>query len=256
MGNYYFLAPSLPPLEIGHKPEISSEELFTRFEINLSEEDLKKVIVLRRFIDLNNIRAQLLEEVIDSRGNLNEKELDEAILTSDIFPEYVFDFLKNYETPSERLKNFPRLLSQFFLEEIPLAEGFLKRYLTFEREWRLVMIALRSKQFGKDLFRELQFEDPKDPLIASILAQKDEKEYEPPLEYTDLKELYLSCGPDPWQQYKTFAAWRFHRIDELIDQPSFSIDWILGYMAKLMILENWSDLNEEKGAMILETLKG
>ncbi len=253
--NYYFLAPSLPPLELGHIPDITSEELFARFKMNLTKEDMEKAQVLRRFTDINNIRALALEEPIDNRGNLNEKELDEALLTHDIFPLYVFDFLDKYETPFQRLKYFSELLSRFFIEETDSNEGFLKRYLTFEREWRLVLAALRAKQRKKEILKELQFEDFKDPIVAQILAQKDEKDYEPPLEYADLKQIYLSCGEDPWQQYKSVQTWRFNKIEELVEHPSFSIDWILAYVAKLMIVEQWNELDEEKGLMILDTIK-
>ncbi len=255
MGNYYFLAPSLPPLKLGHIPEISSAELFARLEINLNKEDLKKTAVLRRFTDINNIRALLLEEAIDPRGNFTEKELDEALLVKSEFPEYIFDFLEKYDTRIERLKNFPELLSHFFREEVPKEDGFLHRYLNFEREWRLVMIGLRSKQAKKDVARELQFEDFKDSLVAQILAQKDDPEYEPPAVYADLKALFLAHSKDPWQQYKAFAEWRFDKIRELIDKPLFSIDWILGYMARLLIVEQWNELDKEKGLMILNTFK-
>ena len=70
--------------------------------------------------------------------------------------------------------------------------------------------------------------------------------------YIDLQEKFLSCGPDPWEQYKAVAGWRFKRIGELVDRPLFSIDWILGYMAQLLIVEQWNELEEEKGKMILD----
>ncbi len=78
-------------------PEITFEELIARLEINLSKEDLEKTNVLRRFVDINNIRALLMEEAIDPRGNLNEKELDEALLVHAVLPDYVFDFLDQFE---------------------------------------------------------------------------------------------------------------------------------------------------------------
>lgn len=255
MGNYYFLAPSLPPLEFGRKPEISSEELASRLEINLSKEDFAKLIVLRRFVDLHNIRSLLLEEQLDPRGNLSEKELDEALLIRNFFPDYVFDFLNRYENVGDRIKNFSSLLVTYFAEEIPKQKGFMRKYLSFERDWRLVMLTLRAKKTGRDIVRELQFEDFSDPLVAQILAQKDADSYEPPIEYKDLKELFLSCGDDPWQQYKVIAKWRFDKIEEMVDHPLFSIDWILAYMARLMIVEYWNELDEEKGKMILETFK-
>jgi uncharacterized protein DUF2764 len=64
MTNYYFLAASLPPLELGEVPDITFRELVRRLEINLTKNDFEKTVVLRRAIDLVNIRALLLEEPI------------------------------------------------------------------------------------------------------------------------------------------------------------------------------------------------
>lgn len=255
MANYYFLAASLPELTLGEIPDISFVELKERLQVNLSKKDFAKTVVLRRYIDLHNIRCLLLEENLDPRGNLDEKELDEALLVHHLLPEYVFDFLDENQGLMERMDNFPALLAKFFAEETPRQKGFMKAYLTFEREWRLVMIGLRAKETGRDVVRELQFEVPHDPLVAQILAQKDAKEYDPPAEYEDLKEKLASCGNDPWEKYKVFAAYRFNKIDEMAMEPSFSMDWILSYMARLLIVEAWNALDAKRGREILDTYK-
>jgi len=256
VGNYYFLAASFPPLILGEKPDITFDELTARLQINLSKQDFEQTVVLRRFLDLSNVRALFLEDAIDPRGNLSEKELDQALLLKDGLPEYAFDFLDRFETAAEKLRFFSGLISTYFNEEIQRQEGFLKEYLTFERSWRLVLLTLRvkqgAKQLGRDVSAELQFEDLTDPLVLDILAQKDAATYDPPIEFAELKEKYLACGSDPWQQFKTVAEWRFHRIEELVNEPLFSIDWILSYMARLLIVEQWNDLDHTKGKIILE----
>ncbi|MBS0615419.1 MAG: DUF2764 family protein [Verrucomicrobia bacterium] len=256
MANYYFLAASLPPLTLGEKVEFSFGELSKLLEVNLYGKDLEKARIFRRIIDLGNIRALYQEESIDPRGNLNEKELDEALLFKDDLPDYVFDFLDQFETTPEKLRHFSGLFSAYFAKEGEDESGFIKDYLKFEREWRLVLMALRAKQLKRDITRELEFEDFTDPLVAQILAQRDADDYDPPQEYAQLKEKFLACGPDPWQQYKTVAQWRFNYIGELVDKPFFSLDWILAYMAQLLIVEQWNELEEEKGKMILDAFVG
>jgi hypothetical protein len=256
VANYYFLAASLPPLVLGEKPDFSFEELISRLDINLTKEDLQKTVVFRRFTDLNNIRMLFLEDAIDPRGNLNEKELDQALLLHDGLPDYVFDFLDQFESIAEKLRFFSGLISAYFAEEIAHEKGFLQNYLKFEREWRLIILAIRAKQLGRDITAELQFEDLKDPLVMDILAQRDATSYDPPADFVGLKEKYLSCGPDPWQQNKVVAQWRFQQIEELVEKPLFSIDWILSYMAQLLIVEQWNDLDESKGKIILEAFVG
>jgi hypothetical protein len=117
------------------------------------------------------------------------------------------------------------------------------------------MIGLRAKKLGRDVVKELQFEDFSDPIVAHILAQKDAENYEPPIEYKELKEEIAACGDDPWLRYKVLAEYRFRKIDELVEKPLFSIDWILGYMAKLVIVEQMNELDPMKGKMILDTFK-
>lgn len=255
MRNYYFVVASLPPLFLREQSEIAFAEFMTRLEINLNKQDLEKTKVLRRFVDIYNIRALLMEEPVDPRGNLNEKELDEALLVQAILPNYIFEFLGQFEKVPDKLKNFYGLLARFFNEEIPVQKGFLRRYLVFERECRLVLVAIRAKQLGRDVAKELQFEDPMDPFVAHILAQKDSPTYDPPFEYAELKDLIASSYADPWAEHKAFEEYRFRKIEEFAEHNTFTIDQILGYMARLMIHESISELDIEKGNMILETFK-
>ncbi|MBS0620775.1 MAG: DUF2764 family protein [Verrucomicrobia bacterium] len=251
--SYYFVAISLPPLALRERVSFSFRELVARLEINLSKEDLEKTRVLRRFVDLGNIRALFLEEPIDPHGNLSEKELDEALLVHNILPAYVFEFLDQFEKVSDKVKHFSGLFARFFQEETVKQKGFLQSYLQFEREWRLVLLAMRAKQLGRDVARELQFEDLTDPFVAQILAQKDAPQYDPPSEYVDLKELVASCSRDPWLESKAFAEYRFRKVGEMAEGDLFSIDHILSYMAQLMLLEQLEALDPEKGKMILDT---
>ena len=211
MGNYYFVVPSLPPLSLQEKPQISFAELMTRLEMNLSKKDLEKTQILRRIVDIYNIRALLTEEPIDLRGNLSEKELDEALLVHAVLPDYVFDFLDQFEKTADKVRNFHGLLARFFNEETPNQKGFLQKYLTFEREWRLVLLAIRAKQLRRDVTRELQFEDPTDPFVAQILAQKDSEVYEPPMEYAEIKEMIASCYADPWRKTRPLRNTGFEK---------------------------------------------
>lgn len=252
MANYYFLAPSLPPLKLGEIPEITFVEFLNRLETNLTEKDFHQSQVLRRYIDLENVHAFLMQQPLDSRGNLSVQELDEALLHQVDLPTYVFDFLSEHETAESRARAFPELLISFFREETAKAKGFLHRYLEFEREWRIVLTAIRAKQLGRDLVQEMQFEDFSDPLVAHVLAQRDVSDYEPPSEYTDLKEGIIAAGEDAEKRYYFLAEYRYRKVKELVQSPLFSIDWILGYTVRLMIVEDWIALDRKKGEETLE----
>ncbi len=251
MGNFYFLEPFLPQIAFGQRPDISFEELKSRLEINLSERDLEKVRKLQQIVDIDNVRSFLLEEEFDPRGNLTQKEMGEAFLVKDGLPSYVFDILDLHEKKQEKLAAFPAVLAKFLMDAIASSSGFLKSYFIFEREFRLVMLALRAKELGRDLLVELQYEDLTDPFVTQILAQRDAGHYEPPPEYAQLKELLISCGPDAWERHKAFTMYKYAKVEEMQGLYLFTLDVVLAYVVRFMLVEDWAALNQEKGSEVL-----
>ncbi|NGX46485.1 MAG: hypothetical protein K940chlam2_01676 [Chlamydiae bacterium] len=255
MHSTFFVAPSMPALVLGEPAEISFEEVITRLSMNLSERQMKKVEVLRRLIDIYNVRQLFLDHPIDKRGNFNEKELDEALLVEAMLPDYVFDFLGQFESNQEKARHFYGLLSRYFTEEMVQQKGFMHEYLKFQRDLKLVVTAWRAKRADRDISVELQFEDFTDPLVAHILAQKDMEKYEPPSEFEEFFRNLSSAGDDPWEQFRAVAHFEFNQIEELSGYPLFAIDWILGYVARLMIVERYAELDPERGTEILNEYK-
>lgn len=262
MTEYYFLASLLPPLEIGHVPTLGSTSLKELLQSNLTKEDLKKTQKLFRFIDMENMRAFWANEPFDRRGTVNREEMEHALANEEwpegeSFSPYLADYLATYHTIEERLKYFPLLMSQFFTVEAEKETGFLKKYFTFQREMRLVMVGFRAKKMKKDVGLELQYEDPSDPIVAQILAQKDAKEYEPPFEYKELKPIFEEFEDSPFELHKAIYAYEF---DQIIDMSGgaevFSVDRILNYIARLRLVERWLELDVHKGIKVVDTIEG
>ncbi len=258
---HYFLAGTLPELTLGKKPEISFDALMEMLKVNLSAKEMRSIQSFRRYFDLVNLRAVLLESSWDPRGNLSERELDEALLIREGLPEYFFEFWELYEESRDRIRNFSSLLSHFFQEEAQQATGFLSRYFLFEREVRLVLMALRSKRFGGSLAEDLEFEDPRDPFVRAILAQQEAPTYHPPEEYRELAEIFSLRTEDPWRLHYNVLEYRFRKVFDLLlgedfQFSVFSLDAILGYLAQLVLVQQWFDLSMLDGKAILEGVLG
>jgi hypothetical protein len=252
--NYYYLAASLPELQLGYPPDIGFPALIFALKTNLSPEDYAKTVVMRRYYDIQNIRAFWMKDEFDPRGNFNANELEEALLTGTGFPAYVYDFLAKYDKLTDRLRYFSALIETYYTNEIDEAEDFLKEYLSFEREWRLVLTGFRAKIVGRDLAQELQFEDPHDDIIAQMMAQKDAKSYEPPSKYSDLKALFEKHKDAPMDLHKALCEYRFYKIEAMYGVDIFSLNRILAYMAQLIIVEKWLELDKKKGMQIVEAI--
>ncbi|MGB7978037.1 MAG: DUF2764 family protein [Chlamydiales bacterium] len=247
MANYYFLITAFPPLTIGATPEMSFKELLSLFDLNLTAQDLEKVKELLRPVDLYNIKALWLGVPLDDRGQLQAKDLEEKLLVMDALPEFLIDYLQTYESTEERLRYFPLLYVSLYRDLDPHLPAFLLQYFRFERELRLVLTGLRAKRSGKDLVRELQFEDPTDPLVADLLAQKDASDYVPPREYEDLKTIFMENSYDPRKIDRAVLEYRFKAIGEMVEPQDFGIDRVLSYAARLLIAETLGEPDKEKG---------
>ncbi len=252
MGDYYFIISAFPPLALGSKPEMSYEQVRDMLLLNLSTQDWKQVVLFQRQVDIRNIRALWLDEPLSLRGNFGEKELEEALLIRDSLPSYVGAFLDRYESQEERLRYFPSLFASLYRETLPEMKGFILHYYQVGREIRLVTTALRAHEAKRDLIREFQFEDPEDPFVAQLLAQKDMSEPVVPKEYEDLKIAFLENKTEPKKLFRAVLQLTFSRIEELETGRFFTMDEVLGHLARLSIAEAWVALDEEKGRAVLE----
>ena len=257
MSKYFFLGSILPPLKVGSEPGIVFEEFLVLLEDNMSASDLEKVKAIRTYIDIKNVQSLMKKEEIDHRGNLNEKELDEAIVNQQGLPEYLFEYLEGTESVEEQLRHFSKVFIAYFKEMEKKYRGFLQGYFRFEREWRIALAGYRAKKLGVDPGEELQHEDFHDPLVAEILAQKDAPFFEFPFEYAQLGEKLKNAQGKPKEQYEVMAAFRFNRVGDEVQDDPFSLDYVLGYLVQLMIVEDAWALDEKHGSQMLsEIVKG
>jgi hypothetical protein len=244
---YFYLAASLPELSLHIKPPLSFSEFLLDFDVQLTQAHKGYVGILRESIDIENIRRLLMEYKLDSRGTLSEGELDEALLVKVNLPEYAIDFLLEYTTKEARLAHFAALNARFFAAHNKTESAFLNQYLSFERALKLWSSLFRAQKLGIDYKQVLQFEDPQDPLIMFMLVQNPLNQLEVPSEFKVLKEIFLTFSQNPVTLHKKIEEFRLNKINEIIEDDFFSLDIILGFLAKLLIIEQWQSLNYEEG---------
>lgn len=254
MSNYYYIATALPELKLGVAPEITFPYFVYLLQENLSSGDFEQARAIRRYFDIENIRAFWRKEAIDPRGNLDVNSLEEALVTGTGLPSYVYDFMDKHDSLQDRLRHFPFLIVTYFNEEISKAKGFLKKYLQFERDLRLVLVGLRAKKLHRDLLVELQYEDPEDNMVAQLLSQKDAKSYDPPEDYEAVKALFEEFSDDPASLNKALYEYRIQTIDQMIGLQVFTLDYILAYLVKLIYMEKWLEQDRDKGIQIIKKI--
>lgn len=252
MSNYYFVGSLLPDIKIGQPVEMSFKEFDRLLKLNLSNHDYAKTVILRRFWDIENIRAYVKRDQLDMRGNFDEKELQDIFIETEEQPGYLRDFLTKHETDSARLTFFPELLSFYFREEEKQSTGFLKELLQFQRQLKLILVAFRAKKLGRNLEQEFQFESFEDPFIIQLLTFKDAPHLELPEKYEALKKIFKEYSDNPLALHQAICEYVFAEIDQMVGLDPFTLDRILGYLIQLSLAEKWMELDVAKGVEIVD----
>ncbi len=247
----YFIVNSLPTLSLSQKPEITFLDLIRLYKMNLSKSEFQKTRDIRLFIDLQNVLKVLKKEPLDLRGNLTEKELDEAIVHQINLPKYLIDYLDREENPIEK---YYEVMSIYFQEELERQTGFFQKYVKFEQELRLTLATIRCKKRKKDLSEELYLEDQGDFFVHELFSQKDQEtiEFEEPFQSLAIK--LKQVDGNPFLQKQVVVQFRFDQIQEMVEGDIFSIDYLLAYMIQLILVEDWNFLNKEQGSAILNKI--
>lgn len=255
MTKYYFVSTMLPALSFDVPPRISFAELIQLLNDHLRQKDNEKILAIRSFFDILNLRSLWLGKDLDPRGISSSQELEEAFVSRSGLPDYVYEFVDKYPNPKDRINHFSYLLTKFFQNYKELHDPFLQKYLHFERELRFIMAAFRAKKMNRDLSIELQYENPEEELIAQLLAQKDSKMVEFPEKFKDLKEIFEANENQPLALQKEIDKYRFEKIDQFIDMADvFSIERILAYFLQFILLEKWFRLDQERGIHIIDQI--
>ncbi len=250
---YYFLGSALPLLDLKVKNEITYADLVELMRWNLTEEDRNIIHSFKSYIDLKNLKKLWLNEELDPRGNLKEKELREAIFTQDGLPEFVFKFVERFSSDEDKIKNFPYLLTRFFYQMKQYARSdFLRFYFHLEHAIILITTALRAKKTDKNLEEELSYEDKTNFLVKTLLQQQGFEHLELEPGYMKIVELFENNYQDPKNMYLAFLEYRFQQVAAKAEENPFSIDQILGYLVGIMLMEDFFRLNESTGKKILD----
>lgn len=254
MGRFFIMG-SLPTLDFGSKPDISVSEFLELLRANLTGGDEADFVEFERWIDLNNMNRLFWGKKLNPNGLLSEEAIQDFITQGVGFPDYVYEFLSLYTTDAGRKEHFPWLIARYFEEAKKNVSVKLQPLLQFEHELMVVLTAYRAKRLGRDIGRELQFEDAKDPIVASAIAQKDTQgKFSFPYEYMELEQLLNDAGEDPMKQCEMMARYRFDYYLNFVDSEQFSIVGIIAYMMRLWILEEHFNLREDQGNKVLDNL--
>lgn len=265
--NYYFIVAGLPDLVLDEGKNLPSfSEFIADMNQQVSEGDRELLRSVQLPIDNSNLIALLenSERKFDSRGYYSRDELAAAIKTGDGLPSYMISFLEAYREnrlPAANLILEDQLNWFFYEYMIDHDNAFVKEWFTFELDCRNLIAGINSRK-GLEHFEALATE--RERAAASVV-----------LGLNDVAELILrSNAPDfglssqlPWAERlinlsrsslleleKGIDQLRWDMLNEMTTFSYFSIETIIAFAVKLLMVERWKKLDPTTGKVKLERL--
>lgn len=253
MTDFYYILNSLPEIDISKEVPIKIDDLMMELEMNLSDKDRDRIRAFSRYYDVLNLKAYWQQKTLDPWGNLDTTGIEEALLVENILPEFVFDFLKDFGEDKDRIKNFPKLLSGFLSDRIEQEKGFLQSYFLFQKTIRLLITIVKAGSEKEELEKKLFFEDFQDIRLREMIKNTDTYE-DVCFDYRLLVKILKDKSIKPLELYKKFMEFQFYALDDQMIEHPFSMDQLLGYLAKLRIVTELNTLDDKTGKEIVSKI--
>ena len=243
--NYYYLVAGFPDIVLDQKKiPFSLAELKQELKYHLHADDYRLVEYL--FLEYDNINflniLQKKEAEFNPLGNYDENFFTDEIKEPEKMPVYMKKFLEGYrdenpEQPKLSLENQLTWLYYDFM--ISQKNEFLHQWFTSLRDVKNIFAIYNARKFGIDIETQM-IGDYELTEAAKRTASKDFGMANE-LPYID-QVIGIYENTDIVEQEMTFDLLKWNYLDRLNTFNYFSIEQILAFVIKFIMVERWTKL--------------
>lgn len=181
------------------------------------------------------------------------RQLEEEVQEPTVLPLYLREFITGFK--EERLKYDvapENVLSWMYYAYMMHSENKLVReYAEFSMNMKNLIAAFNSKKYGRDVSREVIGENE----FALALRTSNSKDFGLSMDYPYVEKVISLMENDNLVERERgldLLIWDF--LDEAVVFEYFSIEKVISFMLKLMIVERWSRMSPESGRKVFMEL--
>lgn len=255
--NYYYLVAGFPDIVLDQKKiPFSLAELKQELKYHLHPDDYRLVEYL--FLEYDNINFLNLLQKKDAEfiplGNYDENFFADEIKEPEKMPVYMKKFLEDYreenpEQPKLSLENQLTWLYYDFM--ISQKNEFLKEWFTSLRDVKNIFAIYNSRKFGIDIETQMigdyELTDAAKRTASKDFGMANE------LPYID-QVIGIYENTDIVEQEMTFDLFKWNYLDKLNTFNYFSIEQILAFVIKFIMVERWTKLETENSKEIFKKM--
>lgn len=244
---YYYLVSGLPDLAIGETYlPFSCVDFLRDLEYKLQPNDLALIYLLYYPRDHRNLINILFQKdnIWLSEGRYCFKELREGIEDNTILPEYMNYFISTFKEKKDRYTQAEwetRLTEAYFAEIEKSRNKFLKQWAAFEANLKNSLLIFSHRKHPLP-FSTFVVEISK---IGALCRDNQDIDFsaEPELDFLDQVKKIVSIE-DLVVKEKKIDLLRWKKVEEMTFFKYFSVEKILCFIIKLMIIERWVRLGK------------
>jgi hypothetical protein len=203
-----------------------------------------------RWDPLGNFPLSMFEE--------ERKVLQSIVARKDVIPQYMVNVIAQRtgeEQSVDRVATWKKLTEGYIEMALKPRNKFLKKWICFDRDVRNIFTMMNAKELNLDASRYIIGKDHfAQELTAIFNSGKDfvipqEPDYAPAIFRIASENEFL-------ERERKIDLERWNFIDSNTFFEYFTIDLILGYLLKYMIVLRWKQLDPETGKAMLDKLIG
>jgi hypothetical protein len=246
--NYYYLVAGFPDIVLDQKKiPFSIAELKQELKYHLHPDDYRLVEYL--FLEYDNINflnlLQKKEAEFIPLGNYDENFFIDEIKEPEEMPDYMKKFLEAWQEENPvhpKLSPENQLTWLYYDFMISQKNEFLKEWFTSLRDVKNIFAVYNSRKFGFNIENQM-IGDYELTEAAKRTAAKDFGMANE-LPYID-QIIGIHENPDIVEQELSFDLLKWNYLDKLNTFNYFTIEQILAFVIKFIMVERWSKLDAE-----------
>lgn len=254
---YFYLISGLPNISLqdAHVP-FSAKIFLDELKDKIDNEDFALVCMLYYYRDNRNLLDILFSKnnMLKPEGYYSLPELKKSVDGNVLLPQYMNDFIasfrgnKNCYTEAEWEA---KLTEAYFRTALKTENDFLNMWMEFELNLKNLMLVMSNRK--QELpFSEIILEANE---MAALMKENPAADFSTQTSIDFLNQVVQILETENLiEREKKIDALRWKKVEEMTFFNYFTIEAILSFIIKLMILERWTMLKQEQEKEFLPSI--
>ncbi len=268
--NYYTLVAGLREYALDSDTKgFDAPAIIAEVKENVSSGDRRIVELLYTYYDIQNIVSlRSGREYFSRLGNLSREELEEELTAPSRLPAWLGRIVTAYNAAEkegaesvaedEELDmeaSFERnLFAAYYRQCEKSPSRFMRRWSEFDRTLRNISAAFAARRRNMPVADVIVGGGD----IAAALSRSSAADFgiKGEVAYVDQVMSAVADAGNLVEKENTIDAIRWDMAGELTEMNYFDIDYILGYLVRINIIDRWAALDPQRGREMLHKLVG